>query len=231
MEMAIIECYRFLENDAFPRVFARYSSLLLYLRHFSICRINRMIRGVADPLVAQYARAYLALKGVSLLRPGVSQYLFDGFKDYLFIEKVILSLFAARVLPFSSQRFATPWLTDYLENRRVERVAYLDLFSPALDWVLECIAYRGDQTLFEDLLKQYSGSDNGFVLNAIISAFKPQLIASNALQIVDYIKAAATDNVDKVPRLYSSFLPYASSGCVISHSWCPSGACKSSRRT
>eukprot|EP01128_Nolandella_sp_AFSM9_P003543 TRINITY_DN152_c5_g1_i1.p1 TRINITY_DN152_c5_g1~~TRINITY_DN152_c5_g1_i1.p1 ORF type:complete len:1034 (+),score=290.67 TRINITY_DN152_c5_g1_i1:145-3102(+) len=167
MEMAILECYRFLENDAFPKAFER---------------INKMIRGVADPLVAQYARAYLARKGVQLMKPNASQYLFDGFKDYLFVER----------------RFATPWLKEHLELRRVERVVYLDLYSPALDWVLECIAYRGDQTLFEELLQQYAGSDNGFVLNAIISAFKPQLIASNALQLVSYIKAAASDNVDKV---------------------------------
>ncbi len=45
-----------------------------------------MIRGVGDPLVAMYARAYLARKGVELMR-GRNQYLLDGFKDYLFTEK------------------------------------------------------------------------------------------------------------------------------------------------
>jgi hypothetical protein len=46
-----------------------------------------MIRGVGDPLVAMYARAYLSRKGVELMR-GRNQYLMNGFKDYLFTEKV-----------------------------------------------------------------------------------------------------------------------------------------------
>lgn len=47
----------------------------------------RMIRGVGDPLVASFARAYLARKGVLLMR-GRNQYLLDGFSDYLYTEKV-----------------------------------------------------------------------------------------------------------------------------------------------
>jgi hypothetical protein len=47
------------------------------------------------------------------------------------------------------QIFKTDWLQKHVESRRIDRVRYLDLYSPALDWVLECIAYRGDQALFE----------------------------------------------------------------------------------
>ena len=46
--MALINCYRFLANDTFVTI---------------VNRIAEMLKGIGDPLVSTYARAYLARKG------------------------------------------------------------------------------------------------------------------------------------------------------------------------
>src|SRR5947208_2484790 len=65
--------FRFLENDTFPQIFTR---------------LNGMIRGIADPLVANYCRVYLARKGREVMRRQKKNYLLTGYDDFLLQVKV-----------------------------------------------------------------------------------------------------------------------------------------------
>lgn len=153
MEMALLASYRFIENDVWPQV---------------LLRLMRMVRGIGDPLVAAYTRAYLARKGLEVLRgKGVvaPPYLAEGLKDWLATE---------RLLP------AQP-------NLPLPLPRYLELYAPALDWLLECLAWRGDQRLLDSLLAQAQPA-SALVLQALLGAFPPRLVAANALRLVQAVQ-------------------------------------------
>lgn len=71
--MCIVTSYRFIENDT-------------YNAHFA--RLIKMCRGIADPLVAMYARVYLVRKGREVFR-FKTDYILSGFEDSLRHQTVI----------------------------------------------------------------------------------------------------------------------------------------------
>lgn len=75
LEIAILHCMHFLQKDPPIVVFQR---------------LNIMIRGLADPLTAAYARLYLARKGNSII-PHETGYLIMGLDDYLLLYRTVLS--------------------------------------------------------------------------------------------------------------------------------------------
>jgi hypothetical protein len=70
--MCIVESYRFIENDTMPQIFQR---------------LSEMIKGIADPVVAAYARVYLARKGREANRFR-NDYIINGFDYMLYHMKV-----------------------------------------------------------------------------------------------------------------------------------------------
>lgn len=67
METAILKCYSFLTDR-------EYTQALL--------RLTRLVRGIGDPLVACYARAYLSRVGMAVA-PETKSHLMPNFRDYL----------------------------------------------------------------------------------------------------------------------------------------------------
>ncbi len=71
---------------------------------------------------------------------------------------------------------------------------YLELFCPAIDWILQCVcANRPDdylQRVLENFAEVSSANTvvNGLLINAIMSSFEPAFVASIAPQLVDMIK-------------------------------------------
>ena len=67
VETAILKCYSFLTDREYTQ---------------ALIRLTRMVRGIGDPLVACYARAYLCRVGMSIA-PETKNHLLPNFKDYL----------------------------------------------------------------------------------------------------------------------------------------------------
>lgn len=98
-----------------------------------------MIRGIGDPLVAMYARTYLARKGNCTLfpfdfvghevAPNIKDYLIGGFDDFMFTEKL-----------FKTEKFK-----EGVKKMHVTYAEYNNLYSPALDWQLQCLGHNGTQ--------------------------------------------------------------------------------------
>ncbi|XP_072043735.1 VPS35 endosomal protein-sorting factor-like isoform X2 [Amphiura filiformis] len=157
VEAAILKCYSFLNPG-------EYSQALL--------RLTSQMRGIGDPLVGLYARAYLCRVGMSVA-PEARTHLISNFYDFL----------------SSYKQLQGDTVQNILAMQRVDMTSYLNLFSPALDWILQCIAHQApEETLTEILGKCKKQCNTALLLNSVMSAFKPEYIASRAMGFTELIK-------------------------------------------
>uniref|UniRef100_A0A8C3FXV8 VPS35 endosomal protein-sorting factor-like n=1 Tax=Chrysemys picta bellii TaxID=8478 RepID=A0A8C3FXV8_CHRPI len=113
VEAAILKCNKFLSKTGISEC---------------LPRLTAMIRGIGDPLVAVYARAYLCRVGMEVA-PHLKESLNKNFFDFL--------------LTFKQMHGDT--VQNQLVVQCVEIPSYLTLYSPAIDWILQCIAYRAPE--------------------------------------------------------------------------------------
>lgn len=149
-----------------------------------IHRIASMISGVGNPLVAMYTRTYLARKAQEVA-PKLKKHLMKGFDDFLLSNK-------------------------QMDPKKVEQTGvtfgeYLNLYSPALEWQLQCIANGAPYATLESILERYTENKNAVVLNHIISSFHPDFIASHAHTITKHIR-------ESDPNTYPKFQLYRTLG-------------------
>jgi hypothetical protein len=147
--MCLLKCYRFVDSDdSYPTRFAR---------------LSRMIRGIGDPLCATYARAYLATKcgdvwnsftndtakaGAATMIPKLYQScLVESFDDFLFCYKSLLSGDAVmNIKP--------------VKEEKLTRDEYIDLYSPALEWLLQNIGQSTERTQLNLLRSFFTACSN-----------------------------------------------------------------------
>uniref|UniRef100_A0A8C9TXJ5 VPS35 endosomal protein-sorting factor-like n=1 Tax=Scleropages formosus TaxID=113540 RepID=A0A8C9TXJ5_SCLFO len=91
-------------------------------------RLTAMIRGIGDPLVAVYARAYLCRVGMEVA-PHLKESLKKNFFDLL----------------ASFRQIHSDSVQNQLVLQRVEIPVYLTLYSPAINWILQCVSYRAPE--------------------------------------------------------------------------------------
>uniref|UniRef100_A0A667YJD8 VPS35 endosomal protein-sorting factor-like n=1 Tax=Myripristis murdjan TaxID=586833 RepID=A0A667YJD8_9TELE len=113
VEAAILKCNRFLNKSGIQE---------------TLPRLTAMIRGIGDPLVAAYARAYLCRVGMEVA-PHLKDSLNRNFFDLLGTFRQIQG----------------DSVQNQLVLQRVEIPEYLTLYSPAINWILQCIAYRAPE--------------------------------------------------------------------------------------
>ena len=135
-------------------------------------RLCVMTRGIGDPLVAIYARCYLCRVG-TLIAPKTRDHLIPCFEDFL----------------STYSQVQNDSVQNMLAMQKIEMPRYLTLFSPALDWLLQCIANKStEKTLMDILEKSRKSCNNALLLNSIISTFKPEYIATRSTQFIELIK-------------------------------------------
>uniref|UniRef100_A0A1X7VFK8 VPS35 endosomal protein-sorting factor-like n=1 Tax=Amphimedon queenslandica TaxID=400682 RepID=A0A1X7VFK8_AMPQE len=178
VEAALLNCYRFLTDQEFTQ---------------ALIRLTKMTRGIGDPLVAAYARAYLCRVGQTVATSG-REYVVINFTDYLNTFSQLNSDFVQNILAVQS----------------LDMSKYLRLFVPAVEWILQCVAHKGTEKLLEEvigLIKEKTSS--GLVYNALISSFDPRFISKRALEFADLIK-------DSEETVVSKYELYVSLGnCVV----------------
>ncbi|XP_072416314.1 VPS35 endosomal protein-sorting factor-like [Chiloscyllium punctatum] len=157
VEVAILKCNTFLSKTGISETLPRLTS---------------MIRGIGDPLVAIYARAYLCRVGMEVA-PHLKDNLNKNFFDFLSTFKQIHG----------------ETVQNQLAVQRVEIPVYLTLYSPAIDWILQCIAYRAPETLLTEMMDRCKKlGNNALLLNSVMSAFKPEFIAARSMDFIGMIK-------------------------------------------
>jgi len=176
IDLALIKCYRFLEDDSFSQ---------------NLNRLAKTIRGIGDPLTAAYARVFLTSKALdmsyaymenppapnlrTIISPTYRQAVLDTFDDQTFTFRAV-----------RSDNFS---VVPLVKNGVIQVEDYLDLFSPAFEWLIQNVAYRGSEELFLALVAQYREyCPTSMVLQHIIALFPAHIIAKHALLITSLIK-------------------------------------------
>jgi len=122
-----------------------------------------MIRGIGNPLVATYCRAYLCRKGMEVA-PHLKKHLFTLFYDYTFTYK--------QMKPDAVQ--------DYLQENSLNYTTYIDLLTPAVDWILQCVAFQSPKDVLQTILDKYTQHCNSsIVLDSILTSFPPEYVSAN----------------------------------------------------
>jgi hypothetical protein len=93
-----------------------------------------------------------------------------------------------------------------IARRGVSKLQYLDLFTPALDWLLHCLAFKAPESTLKQILEKYKESKNGILLNAILAEFSPRYICAHSMNIIEFIKQADVETFPRVSPLTASIL-------------------------
>ena len=163
MELAILRCYHFLQKG--PPV-------------KQLERVIGMCRGVGDPLVAAYLRAYLAYKGSSLCGEECRAPLASQLSDFLPQYGLLLHPEAA------ARNF-------YCATSGITRAEYLALLDPAVDWTLRCCARRADVPTLKRVLELGGDAPPPPFLKGALRAMPSAVASANAEHIVALIGASS----------------------------------------
>ncbi|BFZ02646.1 hypothetical protein BsWGS_05685 [Bradybaena similaris] len=135
-------------------------------------RLGFMTRGIGDPLVSVYARCYLCRVGI-LVAPSFKSHIPQCFEDFI----------------ATFHQVQGDSVQNILAVQKLELPRYLSLFSPALDWILQCLAHEASESLLSETLERCKqGCNSALMINSIMSAFQPQYIASRALVFTELIR-------------------------------------------
>uniref|UniRef100_A0A667YW83 VPS35 endosomal protein-sorting factor-like n=1 Tax=Myripristis murdjan TaxID=586833 RepID=A0A667YW83_9TELE len=157
VEAAILKCNRFLNKSGIQE---------------TLPRLTAMIRGIGDPLVAAYARAYLCRVGMEVA-PHLKDSLNRNFFDLLGTFRQIQG----------------DSVQNQLVLQRVEIPEYLTLYSPAINWILQCIAYRAPEPLLTEMMERCKKlGNNALLLNSVMWAFRAEFVAARATDFITMIK-------------------------------------------
>lgn len=109
-------------------------------------RLTKMIRGIGDPLVAVYARCYLCRVGFALKTYSL-EFVTENFYDFLFTYK---------------QLFSQSIKSDLL-RQNLSLHSYLNLYTPALDWIFQVLATIAPDNILTEILDKCKERPNRYV--------------------------------------------------------------------
>jgi len=137
-------------------------------------RIAKMCRGIAEPMCAAYTAAYLARVGQSF---------FPTQKDYL----VCLIDFLFKLYDITVKR----------GHQQLDLETYLSLFEPPIDWLIQCLAYEADRSIFATVWDLYGKHNKHVVfLKSIVKYFPSLIIAAATTTLMKSIKEDYVNKVD-----------------------------------
>ncbi|EQC26630.1 hypothetical protein SDRG_15570 [Saprolegnia diclina VS20] len=166
-EIALLRCYRFLCDGEYPQI---------------VSRLSNMIRGIGDPTIGLYCRAYLALASSRVLPPSTpNPALLSSMQDYMYIM----------------HRFSLDAAPTFYAEHEITESEMRAMHSPAVEWLAKGIALHASGNEAEALLSQYKQyPENGMVLSHVIKTFPPTALAKHTMDIVYLIKQTTGPKVD-----------------------------------
>ena len=177
MELALLPCYRFLSDDAMP-----------------LSRLRRIIRGIGNPMVALYARVYLARRAAIVLttvegdadsKAGAGG---GEKKSTLFLQQIYYSL-DDYLVTFREFESRGPVLAKLLGG---DMNQYYHIHTPALTFLCDCAAQAGATTKhLQGLLRTFKQSCNhNLFLKSLFSAFPSGLYSAFTPTMINLVKVS-----------------------------------------
>lgn len=105
-----------------------------------------MIRGIGNPLIAVYARCYLCRVGLALNKTSDFEFMRENLYDFLFTYQ---------------QLFGTA-VKNELAKQNISLHSYLNLYSPALDWIVQVLVATSPESLLEEVVSRCTKQENGY---------------------------------------------------------------------
>lgn len=102
-----------------------------------------MIRGIGSPLVAVYARCYLCRVGFALKTIDLD-FVKENFYDFLYTYQLL---------------FSTSVKADLLKQNLCLH-SYLNLYTPALNWIVQVLAATASENLLTEVLNRCKEEPN-----------------------------------------------------------------------
>uniref|UniRef100_A0A8C2QN50 VPS35 endosomal protein-sorting factor-like n=1 Tax=Cricetulus griseus TaxID=10029 RepID=A0A8C2QN50_CRIGR len=157
VEASILKCNKFLSKTGISEC---------------LPRLTCMIRGIGDPLVSVYARAYLCRVGMEVA-PHLKESLNKNFFDFLLTFKQIHG----------------DTVQNQLVAQGVELLSYLPLYSPAMGWIFQCVSYHAPEALLTEMMERCKKlGNNALLLNSVMSAFRAEFVATRSMDFIGMIK-------------------------------------------
>lgn len=103
----------------------------------------------------------------------------------------------------SYSQLTTPAVREQMKKERIDFSTYVNLYVPALDWILQCISYKASETVMDEILERCKEHNVALLVNSVMSAFPPQYISARAVTFCEMIQSAAEEGLPK-HHLYRS---------------------------
>ena len=192
IELALLESYRFLNAKT------DFGQILM--------RVSHSIRGIGDPLVAVYARWYLARMSTRLVHissNGASGEVENALSvqresaqallsDYVFSLNEFLPTSASARKSINLKPFADTPQVDNATADEAAMGAYLSLHSPAVAWLAHQAGYGASIETFKSVMTQLRdwGGSSAMLLRHVIDGFDAKFFAASAKDMMAFCKLA-----------------------------------------
>ncbi|KAI1301607.1 hypothetical protein HDE_02842 [Halotydeus destructor] len=145
----------------------------------NLMRLSKMIRGISNPVVAAFARAYICRVCTQTISYDTTVTQFN-FKDFFTVRS----------------QFKSFLVENLLVTQKVSNSDLYTILVPALDWQLSCLCSSSSDAVMNEILEYFRSNvdptlDAGLyalVLNSMLTKFRPPFIALKLKLYFDMIK-------------------------------------------
>lgn len=192
IELALLESYRFLNAKT------DFGQILM--------RVSHSIRGIGDPLVAVFARWYLARMSTRLVHistNGASGEVENALSvqresaqallsDYIFSLNEFLPTSSSARKSINLKPFADTPQVDNATADEAAMGAYLSLHRPAVAWLAHQAGYGASIETFKSVMTQLRdwGGSSAMLLRHVIDGFDAKFFAASAKDMMAFCKMA-----------------------------------------
>ncbi|CAF4149793.1 unnamed protein product, partial [Rotaria magnacalcarata] len=167
-------------RELLPRILVETSILKCYnflsTTHYrtALMQLVKLCRGIGDPLVAAYTRCYICRVTVDI--------------DYKYREPIEL---AFTDICHSFHQINTPTVKNMYTLQKLTTSIYLSLFSPALDWIVQCLLHNLDEVKMGEIINKTRSAlttlSGGVILNALLNTLPPSHVRVKVKQYIEMI--------------------------------------------